>query len=242
MNVIKQAIAAASHADKPAIHFIKKANLTPRRLGIFASSFNPFTTAHLELMQRASAQFALDETLALAGMANADKSDYECSIEDRLMMLRLALGDDPHLSIGLSSHAFFIDKLEALAAHYDAETELHFILGFDTFERVLDRDDHYTKAYYRKFKNRAAALESLLTCSRFIIASRAGAHYQAVASLAKELLTPRQQERLGYLDFPAQLGEQSATKVRQLIHSRLPIAGLVPETVARYIIERGLYR
>jgi nicotinate-nucleotide adenylyltransferase len=244
MNIqeIEQAIQNASQSVEPSIHFIKKANIQSQRLGVFASSFNPITTAHLELMRQARAQFALDEIIALAGIANADKSAYKASIEDRLMMLTLALNDDAQMSIALSSHAFFVDKLDALASLYNEETELHFILGFDTFERVLDRKDRYTAAYARTFKDRTEALEYLLARSRLIVASRARANQQTVALLAKELLTDRQQARVLYMNFPADLGDQSATKVRQLIGSHLPVTGLVPEAVKRYIIECGLYR
>src|SRR5215211_3082474 len=115
MKTIRQAIEATSQSDKPSIYFIKKARTEAQRLGIFASSFNPVTTAHLELMRQARVQFSLDEIIALAGLANADKSKYESSIEDRLTMLTLALIDDAQISIALSSHAFFVDKLNALA-------------------------------------------------------------------------------------------------------------------------------
>lgn len=241
MDVIKQVIEAASCTDKPSIHFIKKAKTSPQRLGIFASSFNPITTAHLELMRQARAQFALDAVIALAGLANADKSEYESSIEDRLLMLLLALNDDTQISIALASHAFFVDVLDALAAHCEEQTELHFILGFDTFERVLDPEDRYTRAYYRTFKDRTEALNYLLARSHLIVASRAGADHQAVTSLAKGLLTDKQRKRVLYLDFPSSLGEQSATRVRLLIRSGRSITGLVPEAVERYIKERGLY-
>jgi nicotinate-nucleotide adenylyltransferase len=238
---IGQTIQAASQSLQPSIHFIKKTNTNPKRLGIFASSFNPITTAHLELMQQARMQFALDEIVALAGIANADKSRYAVSIEERLTMLRLALEGDPHISIALSSHAFFVDQLDALAPHLQRETELHFILGFDTFERVLDCEDKYTRAYYRKFQDRTEALQYLLRRSHLIVASRAGAKQQALTSLINKSLTVGQQERVLYLDFPEDLGEQSASTVRKLIDQELSIAGLVPEAVERYIKERGLY-
>ncbi|MBI3653880.1 MAG: nicotinate-nicotinamide nucleotide adenylyltransferase [Acidobacteria bacterium] len=231
-------------SEKPTLHFIKQARhpspSVPQRLGIFAASFNPLTTAHLELMRRAKAEFALDEMLALASVANADKRDYECSLDDRLQMLELALHDDAQTSIGLSSHAFFVDTLDALAAHFTAPTALHFILGFDTFERLLDGKDQYTKLYYRKFSNRLEALDYLLSRSRLIVAGRAGAKHQQVYALASQL-PQRLAQRLAYLDFPDELAEQSATAVRARVRADLPIDGLVPQSVAQYIKERGLY-
>ena len=72
------------------IKIIERAEATGPRLGVFASSFNPPTTAHVELIQRAAEAFSLDEILALAGKTNADKLEYECSLEDRLAMLTLS--------------------------------------------------------------------------------------------------------------------------------------------------------
>src|SRR5215472_1575940 len=75
------------------------------RLGVFASSFNPVTCAHLELMRRAAEQYSLDEVIALAGILNADKTSYDCPLSDRLKMLLLAIPDDAPLSVGISSWA-----------------------------------------------------------------------------------------------------------------------------------------
>jgi nicotinate (nicotinamide) nucleotide adenylyltransferase len=243
---LKDVIRAARRSDQPEIQFIKPASppghskIAANRLGVFASSFNPITTAHLELMRRAKTEFALDEMLTLAGMANADKTQYECPLEDRLRMLELALHNDAQTAIGLSSHAFFVDMLDGLAKIFAAQTVLHFILGFDTFERLLDPEDKYTGLYHRTFADRAEALEYLLTRSRLIVAGRRGAKHQDVYLLCAQL-PDRLSQRILYLDFPDELAEQSATQVRSRLRQRLSVDGLVPEQVATYIKERGLY-
>src|SRR5712692_4149047 len=156
MDVVhfKEIIERADPSGEPCIEMIKRALPTGSRLGVFASSFNPPTAAHVELMNRASEAFSLDEILALAGNANADKLDYECALEDRLAMLTLTFADHPRTSIGLSSRGFYVDMIDALERVYPRETDLHFIVGFDTFERVLDLEDRYTKRYYRRFHSR----------------------------------------------------------------------------------------
>lgn len=249
MERFTQIIKRATGSKLPTIQFIKQSQANQsthhlptrcKRLGIFASSFNPITTAHIELMRRAKEQFSLHEILALAGMANADKSQYDCSLEERLLMLELALKDSVQTSIGLSSHAFFVDMLDALDAAYDTQTELHFIVGFDTFERVLDPEDKYSRLYYRKFTDRRDALEFLLTRSRFIVAGRAGAKHKDVYELAAQLPVTLS-ERILYLDFPDDLAEQSATGVRLRLRQGSSIKEFVPDRVARYIQKRGLY-
>jgi nicotinate (nicotinamide) nucleotide adenylyltransferase len=237
---LQQIVARADPQGEPRIEMIKRASLSGPRLGVFASSFNPVTLAHIELMRQALAEFSLDGMLAVAGRANADKHNYECALEDRLQMLRLAISDDARMSIGLSSHAFYIDMLEALAPLYP-QSDLHFVVGFDTFERVLDRDNRYTAKYHHRFSNRLAALQYLFSQCRFIVAGRGGAgHAEVRGLLAGE--PSAFSERVLYLDFPADLGERSASEVRAGIRAAQSIAGLVPATVEAYIAARRLYQ
>jgi len=237
---LREIIAGADPQGEPRVEIIKRATSDGPRVGVFASSFNPITTAHLELMRRAREAFSLAEVLALAGRANADKRSYECALEDRLQMLLLALRDNPHLAVGLSSHAFYVDMLEALAPLYP-QSDLHFVVGFDTFERVLDRDDRYTAKYHRRFGDRLAALHHLFSQCRFIVAGRSGAGRDEVrALLNREPAAIR--SRVSYLDFPTDLGERSASQVRECLQTGQSIAGLLPAAVANYIAARGLYQ
>ena len=228
-------------AGEPRVEVVSQAQQGGLRLGVLAASFNPVTNAHVELIRRAAEAFSLDETLALAGITNADKTGYECSLEDRLTMLELALADDSRVSIGLSSHAFYVDMIEALDRVCAPGTDLHFVVGFDTFERVLDRDDRYTRRYHRSFSDRAEALKHLFSRSRLIVAARAGGGLGELRALIER--EPAEiGERILFLDFPSELGDRSATEVRARAAKGLPITGLVPESVERYIGERKLYR
>ena len=238
---VKEIIERVKRGGDPSIQFIKRAELSGPRLGVFASSFNPTTVAHVELMRRAAREFSLDEMLALAGTSNADKLAYECPLEDRLRMLALTFDADPRVSVGVCSHAFFVDMIYALEHAYPRKTNLHFVVGFDTFERVLDREARYTQKYHRKFGDRARALEFLLARSRLIVAGRAGAGESDIRSLVEHDL-PGLAERISYLDTPSDIGEMSATRVRDRAGAGLAVAGLVPPAVELYIKERGLYR
>jgi nicotinate-nucleotide adenylyltransferase len=237
---LKQIIKRTDAQGEPRIELIKQASATGARLGIFASSFNPPTAAHVELMRRAAQTFSLDEMLALASLANADKTNYECSLEDRLSMLELAFANATDVSIGLSSRAFYVDMVDPLRLIYP-QSDLLFVVGFDTFERVFDIEDRYTSKYYRSFSGRAEALNYLFSRSRFAVAARRGAGREAVLALLQRE-PARFAERVLYLDFPADLGERSATEVRERAREAKSIAGLVPQPVERYIQERGLYK
>jgi nicotinate-nucleotide adenylyltransferase len=237
---IKEAIERAQ-VSEPVIEFIKRASVGGPRLGVFASSFNPVTTAHVELIRQAKDNFRLDEVLTLAGTTNADKQKYECPLEYRLEMLLLTFANEPCVSLGLSSSAFFVDMTDAIGRAYRPETKIYFIVGFDTFERVLDLEQKYTKRYHRKFKDRIEALKWLLERSYFIVAGRAGRRRDDLRRLIdSEAWMPA--DRIFYLDFPDNFAERSATEVRERVRAGLPITGLVPQAVERYIQERGLYK
>lgn len=238
---IKRLIERVGQSHKPVIEFIKQPENHSTRLGVFASSFNPPTMAHLELINRARRELSLGEMLAIASPANADKTSYECRLEDRLVMLGLALEDEPAASIALSSHAYFVDMLEAIEGAYPKPTDLHFVIGFDTFERVLDIDERYAARYHRKFAGRLDALGFLLRRSRLVVAERGGAGLAVFRDLIQHV-SVELSDRVSFLELPATVAERSATEVRERVGAGASIAGLVPVRVERYIREQGLYR
>ena len=177
----------------------------------------------------------------MAGVANADKSSYECSLEDRLAMLLSAFNDEPAMSVGVSSHAYFVDVAEALESLYATQTEFYFVLGFDTFVRVLDLEGLYLTKYHRSFSDRSEALRFLLQRGRLVVAGRDGSAEPEIGKLIRN--EPREiVERVLYLEIPNDIAARSATRVRELIRSGQSIAGLVPPKVENYIALRGIYK
>ena len=237
---LSEVISRARTSSEPVIEFLDRSRTTGSRVGVFASSFNPLTSAHVELMLRATRTYELDEVLALAGVANADKSSYECPLEDRLAMLLVAFKDAQGVSIGVSSHAYFVDVVEALHRLYPTQAEYYFVVGFDTFERVLDVEGRYIDRYHRSFRDRTEALRFLLERGRLIVAGRAGAADKEVDTLMRN--EPREiAERVVYLEIPREIAQRSATEVRELVRSGQSITGLVPPEVEAYIAGRGIY-
>lgn len=227
-------------SQEPVVEFIKHAMPGGPRVGVFASSFNPPTTAHVELVQRAADSFLLDQSLALAGKLNADKRSYDCPLETRLKMLQLAFDDNSSVGIGVASHAFFVDMVDAIERAFTPPPDIYFIVGFDTFVRILDPESRYTGCYYQVFKDRTEALMYLLSKSRLIVAARA----HSTSSDVLTLMTKESEalsDRVLYLDLPADLAEQSATRVREMVRSGMPITGLVPAAVERLIERNRIY-
>jgi nicotinate (nicotinamide) nucleotide adenylyltransferase len=210
------------------------------RLGLFSSSFNPVTRAHVALVELASATFELDQVIVVTGDSNADKEKYEASLEDRLAMMRLGFADRQGVSVGVTSHAFFVDMVDAVSRVQVAGAELHFILGFDTFERVLDPDGRYLGRYHRAFSSTDDAVRHLLTHSRLIVADRAAAGLGDFERLI-ERVPSSLRVQVVHLDFPADLAEMSATSVRALVAAGKDVSTAVPPVVGEYIRSNGLY-
>ena len=244
---IQQTIKDLESSPGPEIKIIKRAGYTGFNLGIFASSFNPVTNAHIELIKAAVERFALDEVLALAGTSNADKDGYECPLIDRIEMLSVALVGLPRISIGLTSTAFFVDMIAALDSVYPFETSYSFIVGLDTFVRVLDRDGKYVARYYTRFQHRNAALKYLLERARLIVAERGPLGESGFIELLEAERSATQEaddslsERVRFMSFPSDFSERSATEVRERLRSGIGIGRLVPRPVVDYISAHGLY-
>ena len=232
-------IKAAIQSKKPEIHFTRR--VTPgHNLGVFPASFNPVTTAHIQLIRRASLEFGLDEILALAGTSNADKAGYECTLEDRVNMLHLALDPVSNTSMGISSAPFFVDMVDPILGAYPETTRLSFILGFDTFVRLLDPDGKYVRRYRKKFEDQWQVLDYLLRNSELIVAERTYPDRPDLDELLKRHNIAL--NRFHLMDFPGDLSERSATEVREAVRAGRSIAGLVPAEVEDYIRSRGLYQ
>ena len=243
-KLLEKLIDRAGQSRRPEIIFVKRVDAQVRSLGVFPSSFNPVTCAHLELMRRAADQYSLGEILALAGITNADKTSYDCPLNDRLQMLLLSLDSSAVVSVGISSSAFFVDMVPAIADSYPARTEIYFIAGLDTFERILDRENRYINRYHLRFREGSEALAYLLDRSHLIVAGRQGRGSADLSAIigGGQLIPDAGRERILYLDWPPELGDRSASDVRERIGAGLSIKGLVPPAVERYIEQHRLYR
>ena len=240
-NELVELIALTGLGSEPEIRLVSRAGDPGRRLGVFSSSFNPLTVAHIEVMRAAADAVGLDELVALAGKTNADKSSYECPLESRIEMLMAGLSYTANMSIGISSSAFFVDKVDAFARVYPPSTRLHFIVGFDTFERIIDVGQRYTASYHRRFAGREEALRHLLSACRLIVAPRLDKGFEEFQSLAARAPSGLE-DRCVYLDLAPELRRRSSSEVRRRLAAGEPVTGLVPAAVERYIEEHRLYR
>ncbi len=202
----------------------------PGPLLCLSASFNPLTVAHVWLIQEASRMVFPDEVLLLLARTNMDKGVSGFPLERRLSLLARFVETRPTFSVAACSHGRFVDKVEAIRAHYPAATRVTFIVGFDTLVRLFDR------TYYA---DRDTALTALFEASEFIAANRAPDPPEAVTSfLARRDVTPYA-HRIRVIQLPLEIAAISATQVRTRLARGEPVATLVPPEIHSHLLEGG---
>jgi nicotinate-nucleotide adenylyltransferase len=199
---------------------------TPRPgVGILGSAFNPPHLGHLALAQEALWQLGLSEVILVpTGEAPHKRILDDPGRELRLAMTRLAAADDPRFSVSTlevdrEGPSYTYETLELLARER-GDTELVFVMGADAAVGLES---------WRK-PERVAEL------ARLAVARRAGVADAEVVAVLRSLAA---EERATMLEMP-QFGVSSSA-VRERAAAGRPLRYLVPEAVARFIEEKGIY-
>ena len=195
-------------------------------IGVLGSAFNPPHLGHLALAQEALWQLDLDEVILVpTGQAPHKRIADDPGRELRLAMTRLAAADDSRFSVSTleverEGPSYTYETLSLLAKDR-GDRELVFVMGADA----------------------AVGLESwreperVVGLARIAVARRAGVSDSEVAAVLRSLGAA---ERATMLEMP-QFGVSSSA-VRERAAVGRPLRYLVPEPVARFIEEKGIYR
>jgi nicotinate-nucleotide adenylyltransferase len=201
-------------------------------LGVLPASFNPPTSAHEALVREAGKVVAFDEILLVLDQRAMDKEFIEAPLEDRLLMLLVLFGDDPRISLGIATQGLFLDKVEALHQGYPRDTQLCFIVGYDTIVRVLD------PMYYEA---RDKSLQALFSQTRFLVANRRERDERDL----KELFGREENRSFAAQITPLALSPDvaliSSSDVRSRLAGGRSIKGLIPSALEEFLLKRGFY-
>jgi nicotinate-nucleotide adenylyltransferase len=197
------------------------------RLGLFGGTFDPVHNAHLFVAEAARVELGLERMIFLPTRGAHYRSGPVASVEARLAMLRGAIAPNVHFALDETdldrdATGYTADLLPRIRARYPHD-DLTFVVGGDS---LVDSP-------WQRFDVVLASLDA------FAIAPRAERAPERVDSLLATL-APDERRKLRVLDLPALNG--SATLVRAQLARGASIRYLVPEFVASYIAERGLYR
>lgn len=198
----------------------------PGRLGVLGGAYNPITLAHLAMADAAVAAFGLHEVLFLLPQVPPHKTIFGASLEQRLVMMQLAVEDRPYATVSLSTHGLFLDMYQGLREVYRPQTEVFFLTGRDAAERILTW----------QYDDAQAALQQMFTAFQLIVCDRDGPFH-----LPDDPRMLPYRERIHRCVLPTSVAHVSATEVRERCKAGHPLDDLIPAAVARYIAAHRLY-
>jgi nicotinate-nucleotide adenylyltransferase len=194
-------------------------------IGVLGSAFNPPHLGHLALAQEALWQLGLEEVVLVpTGEAPHKRIAEDPGRELRMAMTRLAAADDERfavssLEVDREGPSYTYETLELLAAER-GQTELVFVMGADAAVGL------------ESWRNP----ERVVELARVAVARRAGVADADVGAVLRSLGA---EGRATMLEMP-QFGVSSSA-VRERAAAGRPLRYLVPEPVARFIEEKGIY-
>ncbi len=195
------------------------------RIGILGGTFNPPHLGHLICAQEAYSQLGLDVVLLVPARIPPHKEvEEEPGPEHRLELCRRAVDGDERFAVSdleilREGPSFTVDTLEELHSQ-TPDSELFLIVGGDVAAGLPRWRDP----------------ERVLALARLAVAKRRGTSRSTVLAALGAL---RGGERAVFFPMP-RIGI-SSTMVRERTAARTPIRYIVPDAVADYINEHGLY-
>jgi len=199
--------------------------LTP--VGILGGTFNPPHLAHLVCASEARSQLRLARVLLVpTGIPPHKQIDDEPGAAHRLEMCRRAIAghrdwlDVSAIEVRRPGPSYTVDTLRQIHASRPGD-ELTFIVGGDMAWSL--------PAWHEP--------EEILRLAAMAVAERAGARREEVRARLAEMPGS---DRIGYIDVPRL--DISSSALRRRVRDGRRIDFLVPDAVAAYIEQEGLYR
>ncbi len=197
-------------------------------IGILGGTFDPIHLGHLAVAEEVSASLLLGKVIFVpAGWPQLKEGQCISPAADRLQMVRLAIEGKANcqlsaIEVERPGPSYSTDTVEEIKRQAGVNDELYFIIGCDN---LADLPRWHHPQY-------------LISLCRLVAVPRPSCLPPCLDAL--EAAVPGLLERLIMLDKP-QI-DISASAIRARVKKGLPIEHLVPEAVARYIKEAGLYR
>jgi nicotinate-nucleotide adenylyltransferase len=197
-----------------ALEFFRRAEGKAQSLGVLPAAFNPPTLAHFALAEAALG--SVDQVLFVLPRVFPHKSYEDATSEERIEMVRAAVGSEPRFSIATSEGGLFIEIAEECIEAYGGDSRLFFVCGSDAAERIIHWDYGEPGAFLH-----------MLDRFELLVASR-GARF----------VQPREmRHRIHELEVAEDIAGISATEVRRRIRRGEPWDHLVPASIAPLVAQ-----
>jgi nicotinate-nucleotide adenylyltransferase len=197
-------------------------------IGVLGGTFDPVHAGHLSIAETAQSQLKLSQVLLLPAGVPWLKWERDITpTEHRLEMLELAIAPYPafdisRIEVDRPGPSYSTDTLEALKRELGGDANLYFILGMDALSDL--------PLWHQP--------QRIIELCHLVGARRPGSGEPDLASLEASL--PGISERVIILDNRPV--DASSSDIRERVAQNQSIEGLVPDAVARYIEQQGLYR
>lgn len=192
------------------------------KTGIFGGAFNPVHKGHVRLAEEAVKQLKLKRLLIIPTYDSPHKETRLAPFEDRAEMCRRAFGhiegaEISDIEVKLGGKSFTINTIRELKSLFP-EDQFFLLIGGD----MLFSFDKWYK------------YESILKETKVCAVARDNDSLVDMMEFANEM------GRIKVL--PTQAIEISSTEIREKAAKGEDVSELVPESVAEYIAQSGLYR
>ena len=192
------------------------------KTGIFGGAFNPVHNGHVRLAEEAVKQLKLKRLLIIPTFESPHKATKLAPFDDRAEMCRLAFGHIDGAEVSdierrLGGTSYTINTVRELKRQFPD----------DQFFLLIGGDMLYSFDQWFKY-------ESILNEVKVCAVARGGDSYSDMLEFANEMGKIRV--------LPTQALDISSTEIRDKISAGGDISGLVPDDVAEYIAQHGLYR
>ena len=203
-------------------------NRKVRKIGVLGGTFDPIHLGHLKIAEEATQRLGLSQVLFVPASEPWLKEHRNIAPgEHRLAMIELAIAPTTlfrasTVDLDRQGLSYTVDTLTDLRRELGEEANLYFILGLDAL---------------RGFSSWREPAKIIAMC-QLVGAKRPGCLAIDLKSLERSV--PGISRRITILDNP--LIDIDSTAIRERVAQGLPITDLVPDAVARYIKEKGLYK
>ncbi|MBL8511626.1 MAG: nicotinate-nucleotide adenylyltransferase [Betaproteobacteria bacterium] len=208
-------------------------------IGLYGGTFDPIHLGHVSIARLATQALPLSQLIVLpAGNPWQRGRQPLASAEARLAMLHLAFDDDAKIIIDdrelrRSGPTYTVDTLTELRHTLGHHVPLVWLIGADAFAKL--------DSWHR--------WQDLFGLTHFAVTPRAGI---AAPVMSEQLTTWLAGREVGLTDLAQgpsgwfvkldiTAPPTSSTQIRGLLAERLPVRGLVPDTVCDYIEQHHLY-
>ena len=201
-----------------------------RRIGILGGTFDPPHLGHLLIAETARVALGLESVLFVpAGEPWLKSGQRITPAAHRLRMVQLATADNPDFCVSdcevcRRGASYTVDTLRELRGAYHPGTELYFIVGSD----VLDQFHRWKEPDY------------ILDLCRLAVIERPGGPADGIGVLAERF--PDEVASGAVVSVAGPRVDFSASELRRILAAGLSTRYQIPDTVAEYIAEHGLYQ